>query len=1162
MRTHQPALIVSRNYGGKPPTVLLIKTFKFMKKISINPFLFGRRIKKLLLIMKLTILLLLVALMQVSATVYSQSTKFKFRVENKQIVEVLKEIEESSNFRFFYIREQVDVERKVSVKANNATVEQILDELFEGEGINYRVMEDYLVLLSPENLSADNIKMLQQQNTVTGKVTDESGQPLPGVTVLIKGTTQGAVSNMDGIYTISNIPDNGTLVFSFVGMLTQEIVVGDQTSINVSMRADAIGIEEVVAIGYGTVKKSDLTGAVSSVKAEDLPLAGNTSVQHMLSGKAAGVLVRANDAQPGGGLTVLIRGAASAGAGNEPLYIIDGFPVSGGADPGNGSRYSIGSRSPLNSINPNDIESIEILKDASSTAIYGARAANGVVLITTKTGEDGKVEVNYDFNQSFLSVSNPRDLYNAEEFMTATNNYRKERWKLDNNIAPYGATDPSSVQPVSLAYTDSEISSAGRGTDWFDEVTRQGRIQEHNISIRGGNAKTKFLVSINSFDQDGIVKENEFKRFSARLNFDQEIREWLKVGVKATGSKINFENPALGTGGAENVGVITSAYVFAPNFPVKNEDGEYSIVPNVPFFPNPVSLLEITNETQQDRLLAQAYVEIEPIRDLRVRSQFGIDKQEGIARLYLPKSTLYGATVGGQANINQNNKFDKLFNTTVSYKRDIFENHHLSALIGYEYSEMNWDGYGLGNTKFATDAFLYNNMAAGEAEKPSVFSYKGNNKLASYFGRVNYNISDKYLFTASLRADGSSKFGSGNKWGYFPSGAVAWKVSEENFLKNTDWISILKLRLSAGQTGNSNIPLAIAQYGFGANYLFGGNSSSGSYIASYSNENLKWETTTEYNFGLDFGLFNNRVNGSIELFDKVITDLLGHRQLASFLENSSVSANTGSTSSSGYELTLNTVNLTGDFQWSSVLTLSAYKDKWEERDKDAVLAVYQSEKDFIRNRFGYITDGLLQVGEAPPAHMPGLYPGQMKVKDINGFDENNELTGEPDGIINDADVVNLGNADPDFVVGFSNTFEYKSFDLNIHVYGMIGIVKYNKYLARGLTAYTLDRGENGNNRMSEFWSSENQDAEYPNNTIINPYPGGNQWLQQKADFIRVKNITLGYTLPKSIKFIERARVYADVANPFLFTNFTGDDPEYSGAYPVQKTFTVGLNIQF
>ncbi len=1128
-----------------------------MKKNRERSVVENYALKKTFRMMRLILFFLLLGIIQVSAIdSYSQQTRLSLKFSNVKLVDVLDEIEDQSEYFFMFNQDLVDVNRKVNADYSNQRIDEILKDLFNGTDVKFTVNDRQIIL---SNISKPSV---QQIKSVSGNVTDSSGQPLPGVSIVIKGTTTGTITDFDGNFNLADLPDDATLVFSFVGMLTQELAVAGQKEFSIVLMEDAIGIEEVVAIGYGTMKKSDLTGAVSSVKSEDLPLAGNTSVQHMLSGKASGVQIRANDAQPGGGVTVLIRGAASAGAGNEPLYIIDGFPVSGGADPGNGSRYSIGSRSPLNSINPNDIESIEILKDASSTAIYGARAANGVVLITTKTGKDGKLEVNYDFKQSIQSASNPRDLFNAEEFMVATNNYRKERWKLDNNIGIYGDTDPSSVQPVSLAYTDSEIGNAGIGTDWFDEVTRTGLIQEHNISIKGGNAKTKYLVSLNSFDQEGIVKENGLKRFTARLNFDQEIREWLKVGVKATGSNITLDNPALGTGGAENVGVISSAYAFAPNFPVKNESGEYSIVPNVPFFPNPVSLLEITNETQQDRLLAQAYVELMPMENLRIRSQFGIDKQEGITRLYLPKSTLYGATVGGRASINQNNKLDRLFNTTVSYSRDIFNQHHLSALFGYEYSELNWNGYGLENNKFATDAFLYNNISAGEAEKPSVSSYRGNNKLASYFTRINYNIEDKYLLTFSLRADGSTKFGSGNKWGYFPSGAIAWRVSEEDFLQNTEWVSNLKLRISAGQTGNSNIPLAIAQYGFGANYLFGGNSSSGSYLASYSNENLKWETTTEYNLGIDFGLFNNRINGSIELFDKVITDLLGQRQLASFLENSSVSANTGSTSSKGYELNLNTVNLTGDFKWSSTLNLSAYKDKWKERDKDAVLAIYQSETDYIRNRFGYVTDGLLQVGETPPVHMPGLYPGQMKVKDINGFDENNKLTGEADGILNDADVVNLGNADPDLIFGLSNTLEYKSFDLNIHVYGMIGVVKYNNYLSRGLTAYTMDRGENGHKRMNDFWSSENQNGKYPNNTIINPFPGGNQWLQQKADFVRVKNITLGYTLPKSIKFIERARVYADVANPFLFTSFTGDDPEYSGAYPVQRTVTLGLNIQF
>lgn len=1110
--------------------------------------------------MRIATLLIFISLTQTFALdAYAQNKRLNLDAKNETIINILEEIEDQSEFYFMFDASRINVNQRKTVDCENQLISNILDQLFEDTGITYRINDRQILLTTNDKSDTE------QQRSISGKVTDASGLPLPGVTILIKGTTNGAVTDIDGVYTIKNAPGDAVLIFSFVGMNTQEINVGGKSSIDVMMTQDAIGIDEVVAIGYGTVKKSDLTGAVSSVKSEDLPKAANVSVQQMLSGKAAGVEVKALDAQPGGGISILIRGAASTGAGNEPLYIIDGFPVSGGVDPDISSRYTNGDRSPLNSINPNDIESIEILKDASATAIYGARAANGVVLITTKTGKQGKISINYDLKQGFQKVARPWDMMNASEYMQAREDYRYESWMAENMVGVYGGVDPENVEtPYTPAYSAAAIAAMGPGTDWIDEVTRDGSIKEHNLSISGISNKTKYLMSVNYYDQNGIVKKNDFKRITGRINLEQGINDWLTVGVKASGSSININNPTLGTGGAENTGIITAALNFTPILPVKTDDGNYSIVQNSSFFPNPVSLLEITNSTQQDRLLVQSYFEIEPIKNLKLRTQLGFDKQEGINRLYLPKSTLYGEAVGGQANITQNNRFDKLFNTTISYTKNFLENHNFSALLGYEYQKFGWDGYGLGNNKFSTDAFLYNNIGSGEAEKPTVSSYKGVDELASYFGRLNYSFKERYLFTFTMRADGSTKFGEGNKFGYFPSGAFAWRVSEEEFMKTIDWLSNLKLRLSAGQTGNSNISGAYSYYSFGADYYFGSQKNTGSYLSSYANPELQWETTTEYNLGLDVGFFDNRISASVELFQKEVSDLLGEKQLKTYLTLDRVAANLGKTQSKGYEVTIRTINTRSAFKWTTDINFSAYYDRWLERSPDVVLASYETETDPLRVHWGYETDGFVQPGETVP-HMPGALPGILKIKDINGYDENNQLTGQPDGIINNADVVKLANADPNFTFGLTNNFEYKSFDLNIHIYGMLGILKYNQYLGMAAGLSNIDRGWNYPNILDEFWSSKNQNAKYPNVSVTNPFPGGSQYLLQKADFVRVKNITLGYTLnniEQFKKFVQSARIYVDLSNPFVFTNFEGIDPEFDGLYPPQKTLTIGLNVNF
>lgn len=1155
-----------------------------MKKIK--PYNEERQIPfqiKLLRVMKITCILLMIALIQVTASTYSQSTKLTLDMKNVTLSELLDKIEQDSEFRFFYDSDGIDRSALVSLSATDTNIEDILNDLFRGSDVGYEIFDRYIILKNIGGKAAEGKIFMLQQKTISGKVTDSGGEPLPGVTVLVKGTTKGTLTDSNGKFSLSDIPADAILQFSFVGMETQEITIGTLTQINVILLESAIGLDEVVVIGYGTMKKKDLTGAIGVVNVKELPKSVNTSVTQMLSGKVAGVQIQSIDAQPGGGVNILIRGQGSLQAGNDPLIIIDGFPLNNNdLDPDVIDRYSTGSRDKLNTINPNDIESIEVLKDVSAAAIYGARAANGVILITTKSGKKGDATINYDFKQSFQKIYKDWDMMNASEYMTAFNAYKKEVWKMDNKIYPYGNTDPITIDPFSPFYSIEQIAQAGIGTDWLNEVTRLGEIQEHNLSVSGGNNKINYLTSFNSFDQKGIVKKNEFNRITGRLNLDAEVHDWIKVGIRATGSSVNYDNPSLtpnaqsdytdsqqagveyrGTG---NAGIITSAITFLPIYPVKDENGDYSQNINDPNMPNPVSLLEISNSTSQYRLLAQSYLEIEPLTNLKIRTQLGFDNVRATTSFYMPKTVVHGAIRNGQARINQNNELDKLFNTTVSYNKAI-GSHNISGLLGYEFQEFEEQGHYLEGEEYPSDAFLYNTIGSGNVEKQRVGSHKYIDKLVSYFGRINYNIKDKYLLTLSLRADGSTKFGKGNKYGYFPSGAFAWRIINESFIKGINWISDLKLRLSAGQTGNSNISGAFALYGFGHNYQFGNKQLPGSYLDSYANDNLKWETTTEYNWGLDFGFINNRINGSVELYYKEISDLLGTRSLPSYLALNTVADNVGVVKSNGYEITLNTLNIDRVIKWRTTMNFSSYRDRWKERNPDVILSSYESENDPLRVYWGYELDGLVQPDEIVP-HMPGAYPGVQKVKDINGYDENNKLTGQPDGIINDADVVKIANQDPDFIFGFTNNLEFKNFDLNVHMYGMIGIRSSNPYLGINDNIY-LDRWNSPKILLEgKWWSSENLGAKYPNNNIANPYPGAYQYILEKADFLRVKNITLGYNLPnmgKLASYFKNARIYIDISNPLTITGYKGIDPEYdkgSAQYPAQRTYTLGINIVF
>lgn len=1097
----------------------------------------------------------------------AQKKEINLSLTNTTVEQVLERIEAETDYLFLFTDKTVDLNRKVDISVETSNITEILKQLFNNTNVQFNIVDNQ-VILSSKSMALPEAK---QAKRIRGTVSDKSGEAIIGANVSVKGTTNGVVTDIDGNFSLDAAP-NTTLVISYIGYITQEITVGNKEILSIHLQEDSKALDEVIVIGYGVQRKSDLTGAVSSVKANELPPSATTSVEHMLSGKAAGVQILSLDSQPGGGIDILIRGAASVGAGNSPLYIIDGFPVGGNTDPETGNRYSIGSRSPLNSINPNDIESIEILKDASATAIYGARAANGVILITTKQGKKGKVQVSYDYKFGVQNMSDEWDIMNATENMTITNRYSKERWLQANGIGIYGGKDASSAPAFTAPYSNEEIAAAGNGTDWLGEVTRTGILHEHNINISGASDATNYLLSVNYYDQDGIIKENSFNRITGRMNLTQEIRSWLKVGVRATGSKIKINNPALGSGSDENAGVIESAMKFTPTLPVRDENGDYTQVANASFFPNPVSLLEITNKTTQNRLLVQSFVEINPIKDLFIRTQYGFDQQQAATHSYLPKTTVYGEAVGGDATIQQSNRFDKMFNTTISYNKTLNEIHTLSAMVGYEWQRLTNDGHSLRNYNFPTDAFLTNNIGAGEAPKPGVGSYKSVTELASYFGRLNYNYKDRYLLTFTFRADGSDRFGENNRWGYFPSGAFAWRIDNEDFMQELDWLSNAKLRLSVGQTGNSNISGAYAYYSFGRNYMFGSEKNSGTYLSSYANDFLKWETTTEYNLGLDLGFLNNRINLTVELYSKEIADLLNTRKLKYYLPNDRVNANVGKTSSKGYELNLTTINLNKKVFWSTSLNLSGYRDKWKERSADVTLASYESVTDPLRTTWGYVLDGLVQPGETIP-HMPGAIPGTQKIKDIAGYDSKGELIHEPDGVINDADKVLLYNQDPSMIVGFSNTLRYKNFDLNIHMYGFLGWKKSNAYLSniRGMNP-SLERQSNFPSvDISKFYSSDYPNAKYPTLFFNSPFPGTGQFVHEKADFIRVKNITLGYNFSElsTIKqWFSNARVYIDIANPFIITNFTQIDPEYrfdsskGATYPTSKTITLGVNLQF
>ncbi|WP_445738165.1 SusC/RagA family TonB-linked outer membrane protein [Mariniflexile sp.] len=1043
---------------------------------------------------------------------------------------------------------------------------------------------------SNSNNSLEIEKGNNQQITVTGKVTDESGIPLPGASVLVKGTTNGVSTDFDGGYKITVSSGASTLVFSYVGFVTQDIAIAGKSTINVTLVTDNTGLDEVVVVGYGTQRRKDVAGAISTVKTEELILSSSPSVGDVLRGKVSGLQIVQNSAQPGGGLDIQIRGAGSINASNQPLIVIDGFPTTEFQQPGTGNRYDGGTQSILNSFNPNDIESISVLKDASATSIYGARAANGVILLTTKKGKTGKVQVDYSSSYSYQAYNNSFDVLSLPEWMQLRNDAARENWEFTNRVSPYSSrtleeaiADPVNGIPFSRFYSDDQINNAGQGTNWLDLVTRDGSILQHNLSLRGGTETTKYYLSGNLFEQKGILKNSAFDRASLRFNLDQKLNDYVSFGMNLTMSRINNENSQLGGDQFENSGLIRSALQYGPHIQAIDEFGNYPINPDNALEPNPFSLLTITDKGVIDRTLSNFFMEVKPLQDLVARLQVGIDQGYTSRNTYLPRTTLWGALENGKATIANQKKNDELFDFTLNYSKIINDVHNINLLVGYSRQKYRSESANSGNSDFITDAFLWNNLNAGAGTKV-IGSTKQEDNLVSYFGRLNYVFKDRYILTSTIRRDGSSVFSKNNKFAIFPSVAVGWDIAGEPFMQNlNDNISQLKLRVGYGETGNADIGSnAFAAYFAQPAYLNPDESILiGVFPSRLENPDLKWETTRETNIGLDFEFFKGKLSGSLEVYNKVISDLLQIKPINSYNEINTVWANIGSTQSRGIELTLNTINVDAEnFKWESTFTFSKFKDRWKERAPDWKPAIYQNVDDPIRAQYSYLSDGVMQIGEVVPAQ-PDLFPGQIKLKDVNGFERDGSgdpvvdadgrfiPTGAPDGIIDEADIVLLGSSDPDFIAGFSNSISYKNFKLNFHFNGMFGrqIVDQTDF-ALGVTAIGVaTNGRNALRNVYNRWTPDNPTNTRPASHFGFTRYGSGDFFLQDAWFVRLQNLSLSYNLPTEWmgKFITNAALRLDAQNLFVITPYDGVDPEtdaYVAAYPNVKTYTIGIDLKF
>ncbi|OFX30221.1 MAG: SusC/RagA family TonB-linked outer membrane protein [Bacteroidetes bacterium GWF2_42_66] len=1080
--------------------------------------------------MRTTLIVLLICIGQTFAIdLYSQNARINLNMSNATIKSVLAAIEDQSDFYFMYEAHSVNVDQKVTVSAENKTVPEILNNLFANTGITYKINNRQIAL----TVEVSGI-IGQQSKTVSGKVTDSSGFPLPGVSVVIKGTTNGIITDADGNYSLKNVPEGATLVYSFVGMKMQEVSVAGKTSINVIMLEETIGLEEVVAIGYGTMKKSDLTGSVSSIKSDEINSFAASNILQALQGRSSGVLVKQNNGSPGGAISVRIRGTNSIQGSNEPLYVIDGFPSSS-------SKPTV--------LDNSNIESVEILKDASAVAIYGSRGANGVILITTKKGKEGRTTVDYEASLGFQSLRKKIEMMNATEY---ANFYNLQR--TNDGLSPY--------------FSQEQINGFGEGFDWQDFVFTTAPIQTHALTIRGGNQKTKFAILGNVFDQRGIIEGSGYKRYSITANIDHKISEKISVNYSSTLTKNRLDNKDWG-GARFGASLISVALCAPPTLTPYNEDGTYRALHTAyPFvsegLTNPLNYIKERDDvSKSNKVLANLSFVYKPIDGLTVKIYGGAENSDDRSDYY---QTLGYVNSQGNASVSTSQFTSFLNENTINYNKIFGKKHNFSALAGFTYQDFITTSLSGSGSGYLSDVTETGNL--GSANLPGIPG-TGYSKsiILSYLARLNYIFNNRYFLTVNFRSDGSSKYSDGNKWGYFPSGAIAWKIKEENFMKDIDEISNLKLRSSYGVTGSQ----AIGAYAT-LNNLSSGKTVFGDALYTFFAPgtrlpgDLKWETTAQFDLGLDIGILSNRYNFTFDYYIKETKDLLNTVQLPSSSGFTNTLQNVGVIQNKGFEFSLDAKVLTGKFSWDINGNLSFNKS--EVKKLYGGQDIYGGYEDML-----IIADNcnLLREGESMSVFYGYLSDGY----DEKGFEKYKDLN--PDGVLTQDDKTVIGNPNPDFIYGLNSFMAYKGFELSLFFQGSYG----NDLVNISSVDNSLNYGY-GSNMYKEVyydhWTSENTNAKYPKITRTQKMNFSDRLIED-GSFLRLRNIQLTYNLPVdkwNMNFFQNVRLYVSAQNYWTLTKYSGWDPEVNSvggassiaqgidhhSYPTAKSFTFGINVSF
>lgn len=1054
------------------------------------------------------------------------------------------------------------------------------------------------------------ISALAQKQLVSGKVVDQTGTPLPGVNIVLKGTTTGTTTDADGRFSLEADPQD-VLVASFIGYKKTEIAVGNQTQLSIELSEDVATLEEVVVVGYGEVKKSDLTGSVVSVKGETLNQSIATGIDQALIGRVAGITATQMSGQPGGSVSIRIRGTSSINGDTEPLYVIDGVPVSGN----NRNVYEMGlgsvggggktTYSPLSTINPNDIESVEILKDASATAIYGNRGSNGVVIITTKRGKKGDAKVSYDGYYGVQEAPVLLDVMNLREYAIFRNAWAAET---------AGETpDPMFADPSLL----------GEGTNWQKEIFRTAPIMNHQVTLSGGD-KTRYVITGGYFKQDGIIVGSDFDRYSLRVNLDSDIKSWLTIGNSLSVSKTDER-----LGAFDRYGVIGTAVKARPDVPARNLDGTYAGVDGEGAFVNPLAqALDKENYLKRGNLMGNFYADFKIIKGLTLRSEFGGNAELNNSSSWNPTYDYGGGAVNEHNSISRQSGLSYFWQTKnyLTYTTKFLSDHNITAMIGQEASEWGWNSVGGTGRDLPTNDV--HSIDLGDPKQFSASDASNSGALESYYSRLNYNFNEKYYLTLTYRADGSGNFGPGHRWGYFPSAAFKWKLSNEAFLEGVTFLSDLNVRASWGRTGNAGNQggfkygetLATLPTNLGLGFRY----------ANYANPLITWESAEQIDVGLDASFLESRLQLTFDYYRKNVTDLLLSQQLPGYMGTIGNGAvlreapwgNFGELENKGFEIEVKTINTTGEFKWETDFNLTRNRNKLVNLGiPDAflsgnigpagnVLLSRTQEGQPLGNFYGYKVVGVFRDREdilnSPVQWDPvndvdaegnpvfsrdgTVWPGDLKFADIDKNDT-----------IDIRDRVDLGSPQPKFTFGFNNTFRYKGFELSVYLVGTYGNKIFNAMKnpnGAGLSAMR-SAWDNQLKEVTEravlqpvgdategWWNDinnvqvSNPGTSVPRATFSDPNENtriSDRYIED-GSYLRIRNIMLGYNLPASILSRIKAnnlRVYAQVQNVFTFTKYSGLDPEVgqdtwernffgvdNGRYPSPRIYTLGLNVGF